>query len=829
MKNRIKYLDGLRFYAILNVILLHVIAIFRWKYFNVNTLNFSFLAFLDSFTRVGIPLFFMITGILMFQKKDEPYKDFLKKRVLKLVDAYLVACIVYYIYHVIVDKTGISIYNFLRLTTSQSIEYHLWFMPVIIMIYLFIPFLKKIAIHCDKKELETLILVVFLLSNVLMGCRTLLDSRGYDLMGHFTVSKLLGYSNYLFLGYYLHKYSPKISKKLIIMSILSILFIPILSVFISTNSINDFFLDSLSPLVFFPSCLVLLFFKEKEPFQKQYTFFHKMNPYIFYVYLIHVLFLSIIHTLFLRRFTEYNLLLDLVYIIILFVVVSVLSFSSVILFEKIRKWLEKHHEIISLIFIQFISYFFILFFSIIIINLILNPYHFIKCNYLDMILGIIFIIGLFYLINKYKDFIFKNKIINIIMIILYIIFQIIIINCFMVKPSWDFGSVYLIARDYVLLKDATLGSAYLYMCDNNIPITLFFVILFKIACFIGLKSYLLGVGITVNLIIIDISLFYIYLLLNRINKNLAKPFFIFCLFFSPLIFYLPIFYTDTITLLFIVIPLYYLYEYFFIKKNFHNIIISGLFLGVGGVLKATVFIPFIAIIIYAILKRQNGYKTFLTWMIFLVLIPVMGNRMITHTFFSQERLKEERIPINHYIMIGLENNGGFSDSLYKLTTNTSGEENRKKIENERIKNRLEELKKNHGFIAFYNRKISYTWTDGTFFSYEKLRRKPYHKKYTKYVLSDKGEDRLYRALSNAKWFILLLLMVVGTVLKKYLRKELRDFQFILNLSIIGLLLFLLIWETRSRYLVNYSPIFLVNAYIGLNAIINYYKEKKIKE
>ena len=251
-----------------------------------------------------------------------------------------------------------------------------------------------------------------------------------------------------------------------------------------------------------------------------------------------------------------------------------------------------------------------------------------------------------------------------------------------------------------------------------------------------------------------------------------------------------------------------------------------MFLGVGGVLKATVLIPFIAIMIYAILRRQDGYKTFLTWMLLLVLIPVMGNRMITHTFFSQERLKEERIPINHYIMIGLENDGGFSDELYKLTTSTSGEENRKKIENERIHNRLEELKDNHGFLAFYNRKISFTWTDGTFFSYEKLRRKPYHKEYTKYVLSDKGEDRLYWALSNAKWFILLLLMVVGTVLKKYLRKEIRDFQFILNLSIIGLLLFLLIWETRSRYLVNYSPIFLINGYIGLNAIINYRKDKQ---
>jgi 4-amino-4-deoxy-L-arabinose transferase-like glycosyltransferase len=297
---------------------------------------------------------------------------------------------------------------------------------------------------------------------------------------------------------------------------------------------------------------------------------------------------------------------------------------------------------------------------------------------------------------------------------------------------------------------------------------------------------------------------------------------VFCLFFTPLVFYLPIFYTDTITLPFIVIPLYYLSNYFFENEKEYYIIISGLLFGIGGVIKPTVLIPFIAIILYAICSKKNA---FIWKLVGVVIIPLLGYKVFVHHFFVQEYFENARIPKNHYIMIGLEKDGGFSQEAYEYTIQYSGEQARKEADNKRIQERIKEMIQKHQVIPFYNRKMSYTWTDGTFFAYEKLRRDPYHPENTKYILSTK-EDHWYWLMANAEWIIILCLMIMGTIFRNHLPKKLRDMQWILNTSIIGLFLFLLLWETRSRYLVNFSPIFLLNAYIGLIAMKEKWNDKE---
>ena len=69
-------------------------------------------------------------------------------------------------------------------------------------------------------------------------------------------------------------------------------------------------------------------------------------------------------------------------------------------------------------------------------------------------------------------------------------------------------------------------------------------------------------------------------------------------------------------------------------------------------------------------------------------------------------------------------------------------------------------------------------------------------------------------------------MIFGIVFKKYLPDRIQELGIILNISTIGMILFLLIWETRSRYLVNFIPVFMINAYIGMNAVSYYIKSKK---
>ena len=150
MKKRIEYLDQLRFCAILSIILLHCIAIFRYQYYGNDSLSFFAMTFLDAFTRFGVPMFFMLTGALMLPKKEENYKEFFQKRIWKLIVAYVFFSGIYYLYKV---GTNINLFEFVRQVTSFKTEYHLWFMPVIIIIYTFIPFIKKMVNHLEEKEL----------------------------------------------------------------------------------------------------------------------------------------------------------------------------------------------------------------------------------------------------------------------------------------------------------------------------------------------------------------------------------------------------------------------------------------------------------------------------------------------------------------------------------------------------------------------------------------------------------------------------------------------------------------------------------------------------
>ena len=345
MKDRVKYLDGLRFFAIMNVILIHVFGLFRHQYFSTNNLKYTLVTFADSFTRTGVPLFFMLTGILMFTKKDknEGYITFFRKRVLKFILIYLFFSMIYYIYSHLGYK--ISLYNFFATITSNQATYHLWFMPVIILIYLFIPFLKKFISNVTRKDLETIIIIIFIFGNVFNAISKVSMIFGRELLGNFSLPNLLIYINYLFLGYYLYKYEIKIKKIKIILSIISIILMPIFSVLISKNTINDLFLGATSPLVIMPTIVIFLLFK------KYYnkiqipsvinTFISKNSANIIYVYLWHVLIIEILNKWLLKYRINQPFIEDIIWMIIYYIVAVILSFTISIVWNKIVLLLKK--------------------------------------------------------------------------------------------------------------------------------------------------------------------------------------------------------------------------------------------------------------------------------------------------------------------------------------------------------------------------------------------------------------------------------------------------------------------------------------------------------
>lgn len=829
MKERIRYIDNLRIYAILCIVLLHIVSIFRWKYFGVNTNNYFILTLIDAFARVGLPLFFMITGVLMINKKEDlSFYLFFKKRVLRLICAYLVFSILYYLYDIITYHKAFDLFELIRRTTSSQTAYHLWFMPVIILIYLLIPFIKEFVKNLSRKQLKTLILLIFILSNGIRGILEISSQFGYAIMGNFMLPDLMGYINYLFVGYYLAEGNYKINKRLILISIISILCIPFLTIFVSKTEINDVFLNALSPLVIAPSILAFLSIKNRENIfsSKMQDLIAKCANQVFYVYLIHVLIIKIIQDNFSSLFKGNILIKDIIIMILLWIIVSILSFILVTIWDIIKGFFKKTNLKIKDLLLKILNVVIIIFFSLVLVNLIINPYQFIKINYMPVMIGILIWIGLYYLLMKYRDRLFNDKYYTIAVGILFVTIQVLIGYVLMVKPTWDFGEVYNIAVDFAKNPGIHFRAPYLYLCSNNIMFAVLFAIIFKGFYLLGFHNHFIELGIFINIIMIDIALIYTYLLIGKINDKRRKPFLFFLVMSSPLLFYVPIFYTDTISLPFMIGSIYYLYRYFYETQKTKDAVFAGIFIGVGALIKPTVLIMGVAVIIFLFLKKQKKYnRRFLMCFLIPIILFLLGQKVFINHFFDQDYLKQSELPTEHYLLIGLEGTGSFSEERY-LEMSQLNHEEKVRVAKKNIRKRINNMFKNKEVLSFYNRKISFTWTDGTFFSFEKLHREPIHKDFTKYIYSNDNNDIFYWTFSNTEWIIIIVLMILGVVFRKTLPEKTQELQTIANISIVGIILFLLLWETRSRYLVNYVPIFMLNAYIGLYALSNYINLKK---
>ena len=66
-----QYLNRVRVFAIMMIVLLHVSAPVRDQWHAMATANWFVSAIFDSFGRAGVPLFVMISGALLLPKKED--------------------------------------------------------------------------------------------------------------------------------------------------------------------------------------------------------------------------------------------------------------------------------------------------------------------------------------------------------------------------------------------------------------------------------------------------------------------------------------------------------------------------------------------------------------------------------------------------------------------------------------------------------------------------------------------------------------------------------------------------------------------------------------
>lgn len=205
VKKRIIYLDYLRVIAIVAVLLNHISA--NWE--NAIVPNSTIALIYNAFGRIGVPLFLMLTGVLLLNNKLS-IKDFIKRRYPRVIKPFLFWMTLLLIYTMFVLRPNVLDGNVLSFIINGYLSDR-WYVWMILGVYLIVPIIASFIKSSKMKGVEYF-LVIWIITT---GLITL--SYAFDFSLHYLDLVIFsGPIGYLILGYYLHNKEFNISPRIIV-------------------------------------------------------------------------------------------------------------------------------------------------------------------------------------------------------------------------------------------------------------------------------------------------------------------------------------------------------------------------------------------------------------------------------------------------------------------------------------------------------------------------------------------------------------------------------------------------------------------------------------
>jgi len=197
----IYWIDLVRVVAVFQVVLVHMSYVIFYKE-PVLSANWVAANFYDSFSRMGVPLFFMVSGYLLLGK-NEPVIDFFRKRFVKVGIPALFWSVAYLIWSVEAYRDGSMtlfriMLSMLKTMYLGNVEIHLWFVYILIGIYLATPILRVFVSAASRQDLTYFIILWFVATPLLEVADRLL---GFPTA--LAIPVVAGYVGYFIMGYWL--------------------------------------------------------------------------------------------------------------------------------------------------------------------------------------------------------------------------------------------------------------------------------------------------------------------------------------------------------------------------------------------------------------------------------------------------------------------------------------------------------------------------------------------------------------------------------------------------------------------------------------------------
>lgn len=194
MKRKV-YLDLLRILAVYLVIFTHTgdIGSKLYVYGSYNTWRNCIYVLVDVARCVNVPLFFMISGVVLL-RKEETYRHIFSKRIMKY---FIILSLTAYLYSVFYyAKPWNDFPGFIKELLNGTVVGHLWFLYAYIGYLLILPYMRKMIKQMENKDYVVLLLLGILFKGVLsvigalsglgkiyISCALVTDIIFYPMMG----------------------------------------------------------------------------------------------------------------------------------------------------------------------------------------------------------------------------------------------------------------------------------------------------------------------------------------------------------------------------------------------------------------------------------------------------------------------------------------------------------------------------------------------------------------------------------------------------------------------------------------------------------------------
>lgn len=394
--------------------------------------------------------------------------------------------------------------------------------------------------------------------------------------------------------------------------------------------------------------------------------------------------------------------------------------------------------------------------------------------------------------------------------------------------SWDWGRIIRTAGKYVLtghMKDNVYYARY----PNNQFWYMVMVVLFKIVHWFnpaaGQREFYL-VSIAFGCLVVTGAIILLHMTAN-ILWGAKKAFAAGCIAYLclPLYMWALYAYTDTSGMLLLMFLLFLYVKAEKTEKLWQYTVYMGL-IGLTGAIawkvKVTVFIFVIAVFLVLLMKKVCGKKLLaglLALALFFTLGKITADAGVSQVLALDEKFYDQHeFPLTHWIMMSL-GYGGYRKEDVVFTSGFPTYKEKQEANVREIKRRLQEkgLPGSMRFF-FYNKQVR-TWGDSTFGGCDYLSREP--------VYPDGFLARFVTMEGDMNWLLLFYtslyygMLLAGMILSAYYgwkqRNDKEDFLFVGRLTMVGIAVFLTIWECNARYLVVFLPLMILlscDGYMG---------------